>query len=247
MLQRSAARRDACAKSRRSGRQFRTRAERVPRMGVCRRDPDDLSHPFTTRHRCTHEHSSAVGLSVFGIAVGCLALAAFARIAHAESVYKCRARRRRDRVPGSSLRGCAGRIHRRDRAGAAACAVAGLRSRAARGPRRARTRRVVRACRRKAIARCGVLCMPRSERRAVLPAWRLPEADRGARRIRSRDRADDRPRARRASASRPKRCRARRSAAGSPAPARSAASGHEHDESISTYDRNLGRDPCRYL
>ena len=27
----------------------------------------------------------------FGIAVGCLALAAFARIAHAESVYKCRA------------------------------------------------------------------------------------------------------------------------------------------------------------
>ena len=23
--------------------------------------------------------------------------------------------------------------------------------------------------------------------------------------------------------------------------------GHEHDESISSYDRNLGRDPCRYL
>jgi uncharacterized protein DUF4124 len=23
--------------------------------------------------------------------------------------------------------------------------------------------------------------------------------------------------------------------------------GHEHDESMSTYDRNLGRDPCRYL
>ena len=23
--------------------------------------------------------------------------------------------------------------------------------------------------------------------------------------------------------------------------------GHEHDESVSTYDRNLGRDPCRYL
>jgi hypothetical protein len=24
-------------------------------------------------------------------------------------------------------------------------------------------------------------------------------------------------------------------------------SGHEHDERVSTYDRNLGRDPCRYL
>ena len=94
--------------------------------------------------------------------------------------------RRRDHVPGSSLRECAGGIHRRDCAGASASAVAGLRSRTARGPRRACTRRVVRAYRRKAVARCGVLCLPRCERRAVLPAWRLPEADRGARRIRSR-------------------------------------------------------------
>jgi hypothetical protein len=23
--------------------------------------------------------------------------------------------------------------------------------------------------------------------------------------------------------------------------------GHEHDERVSTYERNLGRDPCRYL
>jgi hypothetical protein len=154
-------------------------------------------------------------------------------------------RRWRDRVSGSRVRRRFCRIRNRDRTAAAGHAVARLRAHDTRSrharctSRGAHSRSFARDDAR--AARKRFLRMSRRERRALLSSRDLPgkitaEAASG-KHGRSASTAfavtsEAMPRS--------EACR-RIAAAGSIGRA-----GHERDQSVSTYDRNLGRDPCRY-